>query len=61
MEEGADTVTPAIVWDNITRAVVGLRNRRLENLSEDVLAVYHIIECADEMIAPGEIYNQYCE
>lgn len=60
-ESGQEMITPELVHENVTRAVEDLRERRLENLSGDVLDVFHIIEDAEGAIAPGEIYERYCE
>lgn len=61
LEDGVGAITVDIVQENIERAVVGLREKRLEDLSGDVLDVYQIIEDVGKPIAPGEIYDRYCE
>lgn len=61
VESGADIVTPTLVQENVSKAVEGLRDRRLENLSRDVLDIFHIIEDAGEGLSPGDIYDRYCE
>lgn len=61
LEDGAEEISVDVVHENLRRAVVGLRDKHLENLSGDVLDVYQIIEDAGEPIAPDEVYDRYCE
>jgi cell division control protein 6 len=60
-DAGVNVITPDIVDANITEAVSNLRDRRLEELSGGILEVYEVIEAADGAIAPGCIYERYCE